>query len=143
MFKAFREQWHAVAGMVEVASDTMPDICSVYPGNFGQDRLPRSMEETYAIAKFIAAGPRMFALLERVVAAGEADDETVELVALLREYTGRGSSPSREEVMTEALEQCQEYFDQRMDVTWEGTSPNEEMVLHDIVDCALKGRRRP
>ena len=52
--------WIAIAGMVEVENEDIPDVCSCYPENFGHTaahlRQPTA-ERVYANARLCAAAP--------------------------------------------------------------------------------------
>lgn len=64
-------RWFGVAGMVEVESNTIADICSCYPGAFEQEGLERKSTEIWANATLISYAPDMFKVLPGLIKAAD------------------------------------------------------------------------
>jgi len=67
MTKHTRGPWIAVGAWVEHPNDEVADICSCDPAAMGQAHLKRSVAETYANARLIAAAPSLLKALQAIV----------------------------------------------------------------------------
>ena len=62
--------WVAVGSVIETSDDSVPDVCSVDPCDFGQGHLPGPSAETLkANAHLLAAAPRLFTALNELTYA--------------------------------------------------------------------------
>jgi hypothetical protein len=78
-------QWHQVGAWVEVANESIPDICTCNPADIGQDHLDWDWETVTANARLIAAAPDLLKWATKLTKALRDESNAFELALALDE----------------------------------------------------------